>query len=276
VGAFAGDVLALAPWNQPDLVAASRAELKSVYGLDAVSDYLVGRSIAVDPWDTAVAFAVPGARWAPLPTLQTYAAFTKRLDEENAAFLRSAMAPETIVRASPVDEVGKIVSVDGRNPWFESPAAMLESLCRYRSVAISGMWQILERTSSTCGDPVGVSTVSARAGELVPVPTSSSDRDFVIVRIRGLDDSPFGTLRAILWKGVPWYIRVDSEIRYRLIAGTADDGLIMAVPTGVRSTAPFDFGPATRVIQVSAGEDGRGSSAALEFEFLRVPWNQQR
>jgi hypothetical protein len=276
ISSFVEQVDHAVPGHVRTAVTATRDELRAAFGLDEqIVAQLRGKTVAVDPWDAAIGFAYPEIVWSPVPSLQSYVAFTERLDLANAAFLRSPRAPERILRSSSLPEGGVLRPLDGRNPWYESPAAMLESLCRYSDIVAVNRWEVLGRTSSHCDPAEQLSIEVAPAGEAVVVPTEPRQDRFVIVRILGLDSPPIAVARSFLWKGVPWYIVVDRSVRYRLVAATADDGLIMAVPEGRSGNGQFAFGPPTQSISVSAGLDGNESSATLTYEFLSVPWIQR-
>jgi hypothetical protein len=265
----------------------TRAQLRSRYALPPdILTAVAGHRVHIDPNEVALAFAYPEIRWAPLPIFQSYDVVTPALDELNAARLRSSEAPDRIIREfvpwpDPPDVVrqqfgrplrpGEVVplTVDARFRWFESPAATLETFCRYRQVAATPRWQVLERTSASCGPSQPIATVTAQAGTAVPVPQASTDA-FLVVRIHGITGSGRERLKAILYKGTEWYVKLD-DTRYRLVPGTAADGLILAVPPSVDGSYPFAFGAPIRTISVSAGINGRESQASLTYEFQRVP-----
>jgi hypothetical protein len=242
--------------------------------------------VHVDPYLTAVALAYPELRWAPLPIFQSYAAYTTDLDRIDADVLRSAEAPERILRSfraiSHTDLVrsrigrpfvdGEVIpsTVDGRFGWFESPEATLETFCRYRQVAASDRWQALARTGGSCGPPEPLGVVQAKAGEAVTIPAETRPDRFVIVRVRGLQPSLPARVRSALIKGPDWYVVLDGT-RYRLIAATAPDGLLLEVPPAADGTGPFAFGPPIRQMTIRQGASGKDSRAPLTFEFLSVP-----
>ncbi|TMD30110.1 MAG: hypothetical protein E6I94_05280, partial [Chloroflexi bacterium] len=205
----------------------TRERLRAQYRLEPpILAAIVGRTVHVDPWEAGVAYAYPEFRWAPLPVFQSYGAYTPMLDELNTDRLRSPTAPERILRQfQPADSlrveigrplrVGEVlpITVDGRFRWFESPAATLETFCRYRQVAATDRWQVLERTGAGCGAPVTIATVQAAAGTTVPVPEAPAGA-FIIARVYGLNASPLDRLRTILLKSVEWYATLD-DTRYR-------------------------------------------------------------
>jgi hypothetical protein len=261
---------ALVPGNQVAALAQTRQDLAAGYALpDSVLAAVTGHSVHVDGWEAAVVVAYPEIKWDPLPIFQAYAAYTPALDETNAARLRADDGPDRILREDYWFE-GERWAVDHRNRWFESPAAVLETFCRYVEVAASERWQVLARTSRQClpGEPVSV--VTARAGEAIAVPTESRADRFLVARITGFAPGPIGRLRSLLWKGDQWFITVDDS-RYRLVPATAADGLLLAVPPSVVASPPFAFGAPARSLMVTSDVAG-GSDDVLTFEFVSVPW----
>jgi hypothetical protein len=265
----------------------TRDQLQSQYRLEPSALAAIGNhTVHFDPYTTSVAFAYPELHWDPLPVFQSYSAYTAELDRLNADKLRSASAPERILRyfqASTATDLlhywigrplrpGEVLPamVDGKFPWFDAPDATLETFCRYVQTTASDRWQVLARTDRSCGAPEPLTTVSARAGEAVSVPVETRPDRFVIVKIGGLQPSLFGRLRAALYKAPDWFVELD-DTRYRLITGTAGDGLLLAVPPAADGTGVFSFGAPIRTMTVKQGQDGHGSTTPLTFEFLSVP-----
>jgi hypothetical protein len=275
------------PGRADRAVERTRTQLLASYRIEPdVLATLTNHSVHVDPALAAVVFAYPELRWAPLPIFQSYSAYTTDLDRINADVLRSTAAPERILRsfrvASHTDLLrswidrpfvdGEVIpsTVDGRFRWFESPDTTLETFCRYQQVAASDRWQALARTGRSCGPAEPLATVQARAGEIVTIPTETRPDRFVIVRIHGLEPSLLVRIRSALTKGPDWYVVLDGT-RYRLIAGTALDGLLLAVPPAADGTGRFAFGPPIRQMTIKQGAGGKDSRAPLTFEFLSVP-----
>jgi hypothetical protein len=138
-----------------------------------------------------------------VPVLQTYAAYTRRLDEINAAALRSPDGPGGILRQS--------AAIDGKHPLWESPRYQLAMLCRFTQKATDGHWQALVRDADRCAPPRALGRVTAEAGEMVAVPRAGGS--LVIAELRPLpgnqdagDDAPAalcGAARYPLSQGFP-------------------------------------------------------------------------
>jgi hypothetical protein len=278
-----------APWSLAQTTERTQSQLRSRYDLPPnIVAAVASRRVHVDPWETAVVDGYPEIDWRPLPVFQSYSAYTPYLDELNASRLASAEAPDRILRhlsryVSPprwlVPQRGKPLApgeqvirvVDGRFRWFESPAAMLQTFCRYREVTASATWQVLERTGRTCATAEPIASLVVREGETVNVPKESRPDRFVVVRVHGLERTPLDQVRAALYKAREWYVTLSDGVRYRLVAATAADGLILAVPAAADGTAAFAFGTPISTMAIQSGLTGPGSGRSLTYEFLSVP-----
>ncbi|HET7495590.1 MAG TPA: glycosyltransferase family 87 protein [Candidatus Limnocylindrales bacterium] len=276
---------AIVPSRSQQATDRNRARLRALLKVDdralaAIGDW----TVHIDPHFTSVVFAYPELRWDPLPIFQSYSAWTSELDRRNAEMLRSPEAPERILRsfrAAPLtDRTRRLIGrpfrpgeslpsvVDGRFRWFESPAATLEIFCRYRETTASDRWQVLARTNGSCGPPEPLASVTARTGQVVPVPSAPSTDRFVLVKIHGLQPSPLGRIAAVLYKSPDSYVRL-GDTRYRLVADTADDGLILAIPTAAEGSGPFAFGTPIPTISVTT-VGAAGAPLTFEFQTVRL------
>jgi hypothetical protein len=263
------------PWKWSAAEQQTREQLRAGYALEpAILDRLRGYTVHVDPWQTAVLVAWPELRWKPLPVFQSYSAYTSALDSLNAAALRGPNAPQRILRETtavwPGGSVPVPVAIDSRDRWFDGPAAMLETFCRYDEVAATTRWEVLALTSRRCGTPERLATVVAQPGEPVAVPTDPRPGRFVIVRVHGIDDSPLDRVITTLSKSSEWYVTLNGTDKFRLVPGTAGDGLLMATPTSIVRSEGFAFGPPTRSIAI-APRNTVPKPGPLTFEFLSVP-----
>ena len=282
-------VTAVIPSSAQRALEDTRATLRSKYRIDATTlGELTGRTVAIDPTEAGVAFAYPELKWAPLPIMQSYSAYTPGLDRLNADRLASAEAPERILRSVQfVDKPAGWLSrqrgrpllpgesipftVDGRYRWFEAPAAMLQMFCRYRELSSIGTWQVLGLSGRGCGPAEPLGTISAQDGESVKVPVETRPGRFVTVRVHGLEPSLLDRARTALFKADEWYATI-AGVGYRLVAPTASDGLLLAVPPSADGTGPFAFGPPIESISIQPrpGHEHR----TLTYEFESVPLEQ--
>jgi hypothetical protein len=266
--------VSLLPWRWDAAASRTRSQLQAAFKVppDIVAQ-LAGRTVAIEPYLAAVPTAYPGFAWRPEPVFQSYSAYTPYLDELNADLLRSPDRPERILRHfSPRTSVTPTIphDVNARNYWFEAPAATLERLCRYREIAAGATWQLLADTGLACGPSHVISTVAAARGEAVPVPAAPATGDIVIVRVHGLDDGLVGRVRSTLWKGPEWQATLDG-VRYRLVAATAGDGLVLSVPASAQGSVPFQFGNPIRTISIRQRGSSGGGELTYEFEAVPLP-----
>lgn len=269
------------PWRIEDEADLTRQVLRDAYDLPPEVVGAIGdRGLHVDPWEAGVAQAYPELRWLPLPVFQSYSAYTSVLDELDADRLRDEGRPERILReftpwtllgVAPPPGVRTLAhSIDGRFYWFDAPATTLERLCRYDEIVAGERWQVLGSTGRSCGPPTLLSRVEARAGEAVVVPAPPSGDDLVIARVHGVEGGLVERIRTALWEATEWYVRIEGR-DFRLVPGTADQGLVLAVPPAAQGSEPFAFGPRIESIAVRAGKRGDESDDTLTYEFFAVP-----
>jgi hypothetical protein len=269
------------PWRIEDEADLTRQVLRDAYDLPPEVVGAIGdRGLHVDPWEAGVAQAYPELRWLPLPVFQSYSAYTSVLDELGADRLRDEGRPERILReftpwtllgVAPPPGVRTLAhSIDGRFYWFDAPATTLERLCRYDEIVAGERWQVLGSTGRSCGPPTLLSRVEARAGEAVVVPAPPSGDDLVIARVHGVEGGLVERIRTALWEATEWYVRIEGR-DFRLVPGTADQGLVLAVPPAAQGSEPFAFGPPIESIAVRAGKRGDESDDTLTYEFFAVP-----
>jgi hypothetical protein len=266
----------LRPWTWPTAEQRTRDQLQAQYRLEPaiLSALAGGATVHVDPWETAVMAAYPALRWRPEPVFQSYSAYTSQLDELNAAALRADDAPQRILREGEVsltDTSRSVpVTIDGRYRWFDAPAAMLETFCRYDEIAASQRWEVLGPAPRRCGAPEPLATVTAKPGEVVTVPRDPRPDRIVVVRVHGIDDSLLDRALTTIYKASEWYVTLGGIGKYRLVPGTAQDGLLMAVPASIHRSPGFDFGPPIPSISI-AQRDRFPAPGPLTYEFLSVP-----
>ena len=142
--------------------------------LDVVAA-LKGHADHVEPHDTSIIWAYD-LDWRPAPVFQDYAIVTNALDRANADALRGGDRPERILR-----HAGD--RPDGHSAEGEGPEQLQAMICDYRpEVAVPG-WLVLRPAPSRCGPERPIASVSARAGEEIPVPRAPTSRDMVLARM---------------------------------------------------------------------------------------------
>jgi hypothetical protein len=220
-------------------------------------------TVHVASLEAGVAYAY-GLDWDPLPVFQQYTAYTKRLDELNAAKLESASAPERILweNAPAVDPTFVAVrpfpgTIDSRVPAWDSPAEMVQMFCRYRVEQWDERWAILRRSRDRCRPERPLETVSVASNEKVRLPATRRD-EALVVSVDGLEVSGLERLRAFLFRGAKRNA-VLGHYRWNVIPGTAGDGLLLRVPGWADYPGKFALG--SHAATVSFG----GENATLSF-----------
>jgi hypothetical protein len=205
-----------------------------------------------------------GLNLRPEPTLEPYSAYTPALDRLTARMLASARAPELIVHAA----IGSAPAIDGRFATFEAPLATLAILCRYRGVMGQGSWQLLARSPDRCGRPRALGDTTAPWGAPVAVPSADRPDALVLVRVEGAGPSGLERLKALLLRPNRRWISLDGT-RFRLVAATAADGLLLRAPPQEDYRPPFAIAP--NPARIAVGRDGGEPGGRLRYAFLEVP-----
>jgi hypothetical protein len=238
-----------------------RAAMVAALGLSpSMLALLQGHTVAVEPSETSAAWAYR-LHWRPLPVMHSNVAYTRSLDEADADALSGPDAPERILwRREP--------SLDRRLQTFDPPLTRRTMLCRYSPLGSpQPPWLVLGRGANRCGAERAIRSVSAPAGESVPVPAPTDPNAMVIVRIRGAGVGGLELIRSLLFKARFRWVVLDGRKTYRLVPGTAEDGLVLRAPPGGDYPGPFTFAPNAR--QIAVRVDGGGGE--LRYEFSQVP-----
>jgi hypothetical protein len=253
-------MILVVPSRRASVERTAREQLQAHYGLSpsTLSVIRAGRG-HVDPWETTVVWAYD-LGWRPLPVFQAYSAYTRGLDELNAASVR-AERPDWILR----ERVRS--SIDNRNISFESPAAVLATVCHYREVVSDRGWQVLEPAGNRCGPPRTLAALDAGDGDVVDVPRA---RNGGIVLARMVFRETLATrVRTVVYRGPYTSITLDGE-SYRLVADTASAGLLMRAPSDLFPGDGFGLEPSVRRFSFDRSPGG----VTARVEFVEIPIDQ--
>lgn len=252
--------------RRQDLTDSGRLAMRSIYRLDPASlAELRGHSVEIDPWEIGVAWAY-GLDWDPLPAFQSYVAYTGPLDDLNSDELVGGAAPERILRENSnlIDPNFPDDAIDARYAGWDPPRENREILCHYAPMRTTQRWQVLGRVPDRCGEPRPAGSVDAAWGEAVDVPAPHPG-EMIFARIHGAAVSGLEKLRSFLYRSSLRYATIDGgAATYRLIPGTAADGLMLRASPSLVEPAPFARIPQAETIALS-GRDGE-----LTYEFFRV------
>jgi hypothetical protein len=252
--------------RREELIEAGRASMEAIYRLEPRTlAALRGHRVAIEPWEIGVAWAY-GLDWQPLPVFQNYSAYTARLDRINSEALVSPGGPERILR----ENVGLVYpefptrGIDGRFPGWDPPRQARTALCNFAVVQASERWQVLARTPYRCGPSRPLGATEADPGEAVPVPAPAPD-EVVWARVEGVEVSGLERVLAFVAHARTRHAIVNGERSYRLIPGTAADGLMLRSSNGIGGKGAFAQVPQARTIAVTGVGDRQ------RFSFFAMP-----
>jgi hypothetical protein len=244
-----------------DVIAEGRAQVRQESAVpQAMASALRGHCVTAEPDEIAAVWAHPAWRWCPLPVFQSYSAYTPRLDRLNAAAYADARhGPDRVLRQ--VNE-----AIDERNPTWESPAAMLSLLCHFAEIEHSGNFQTLARVPDRCGAERTIAVIHSSLGRTITLPPAPEGA-VMAASIDGLQVAGWERLETLFTRAVPRYVTV-NEATYRVPPGTADDGLVLAVPADADYPAPFNFNMNPHTLRVTV--DGH-SSGPITVRLSAIP-----
>lgn len=254
-----------------ELIQTGRAAMKSTYRLNAqMLAALYGHTVAVEPWEIGAAWAYR-LDWAPLPIFQNYQAYTSKLDHLNAIDVESQHGPERILRENQllVDPEFPTPDLDNRYLGWDPPAQARAVLCHFIPLHTTDRWQVLGRTANRCTQPRYIRSVNASSETAVRVPKAARG-EFVFVRIYGAGVGGLERISTLLLHAQLRTLVVNHRRAYRLIPGTASDGLLLRATGSIAEGGPFSRIPQAKSIAVT------GTSADLRFSFFRVRMRDAR
>jgi hypothetical protein len=259
-------VILFSPSKRAGMIEGARLGMALTYRLEpAILSRLKGHSVDVDPWEIGVAWAYD-LDWSPLPVFQNYSAYTARLDALNAAEISSPSGPERILRENPslVDPTHQSRSIDDRNPAWDPPEQARAILCHFVPLRTTSRWQVLGRIPNRCGRGRSAGTVHADSGEPVRIPEPAKG-EVMFVRIHNAEVHGLERLRNLLYKAEFRIAVLDGSRNFRLIPGTASDGLLLRGPPSLAGRGPFAQIPQARTIALNGPDDD------MRFEFFSMP-----
>lgn len=240
--------------------------MRATYRLDPKTLALLrGRQVAVEPWEIGVAWAY-GLDWQPLPVIQDYLAYTSDLDQLNTDALAGSGRPTAILRQNSAAFPGYEATIDDRFSGWDPPAASRELLCRYRPVGVTPVWQVLYPSHERCGPSRLLRRVTAPTGRPVAVPAAPAGT-VVYVRVHGIGVEGLEAVRNLLYRARERWVTVDDGARWRLVPGTATDGMVVRAAPGVDFPAPFALSPQAHSLSFEL----EGSNRQIELDFYAQP-----
>jgi hypothetical protein len=248
------------------LLEAGRAGMTAIYQLDPRTlAALRGHTVAIEPWEIGVAWAYE-LDWDPLPVFQNYSAYTSGLDRLNTEALLGPGGPERLLR----ENVGLVYpefptrSIDNRFPGWDPPEQARAALCNFSVLRATERWQVLARTPDRCGPSRPLGSVEASPGEAVHVPAPGPG-EVVWARVGGVEVGGLERVLTFLAHARTRHAIVNGTQSYRLVPGTAKDGLMLRSSPGIGGRGAFAQIPQARTIAVS------GAQGEVRFDFFAMP-----
>jgi len=214
----------------------------------AIVAALDGHCVDTEPWEVSVVFAYPTWRWCPIGAMQSYTAYTTALDDLDAAgYANARSGPDRVLRLA-----GAVI--DGRNPGWESPAAMLSLLCHFREIARGGPpWQALARIPDRCGRPRLVATIHSGALDVARIPPEPAG-SVLVAEVHGLQIYRGERIRTLFARAAERSLLINGSADYRVVPDTLGDGLILDVPAAADYAAPFNLSLGVVTIQAEINQ----------------------
>jgi hypothetical protein len=241
-------------------ITADRNNLQLVEAVPlAIVGALDNHCVDTEPAEVSAIFAYPHWRWCPIGVMQSYAAYTTKLDNLDAAgYANPRHGPDRVLRQN--------ATIDGRNPTWESPAAMLSLLCHFREIGRGGPWQALARIPDRCGRPRLLGTVHSDAGDIVQVPAAPRG-DVLVAQVHGLQVHNGELLKTLFARAAERSLMINNAATFRVVPDTLTDGLILDVPRSADYAAPFNFNLAVSTIEAEIDQ----VPVAVSVSFEAVP-----
>ncbi len=258
--------LAIRPGMRQHRIDEARARVQAEFAITPpVLAALQGKSVAIEPWETGIAWAYQ-LDWHPFPVFQSYQAYTSKLDRLNAAALEDPDGPQVLLRTMPAGAVplGGRPGFGARQPYWDPPEQNLATVCNFVPTLTEGTWQVLSRVPDRCGAPEPIGSQEAQPGEVVKVPQAGRN-ELIVLRLQGAEVEGIERLRSLFTRPRERWARLDGgRYGYRLVPGTSGDGLIISVDRSLDGGVDFVELPVFRNIAID------GADGPLTFAFYRI------
>ena len=177
--------------------------------------------VDVYPWQQDVVFAY-GLHYHPRPVIQSYLAYTPKLADLNAAYIRDGQSAENILF--------RVETLNGQYPSLEDASSWPELLTRYDVNRVTGGFVLLKRsTTPRAYHLVPVKETSIRFGESLNLPPATEAPLWAEIKI---DKTFMGTLACLFHKPPNLYLTVylpkGQHLAYSLAPGMARDGFLLS------------------------------------------------
>lgn len=196
---------------------------------DSVLGKVQGKTIDIIPWEFSL---IPGNQlnWKPRPIIQSYSAYTEKLDELNYQSLSQSPRDYLIYHFQ---------SIDDRHPFFDEPKAFSYVVCNYQIDSVNSPFQVpaittnfylLERQKvSRCSPtPLG-ETTNITWDQVYELPTRNSGITRVQVKF---EYSWLGKIIKKIFRIPPVIINVNyldgTQANFRFVQDNSANGVILS------------------------------------------------
>jgi hypothetical protein len=198
-----------------------------------ILDLIGNASVDIYPWDYSY-LAANNLNWQPRPVIQSYAAYTRELDQLNAKHLESEKAPDFILwelrKITRDIHGGTLESIDGRYLLNDEPDALLAMLSRYELAAVQkGIFPVLvykKRANALKSNVKIIQQTKASWNTWIDVPSSGAGIQRATV---DMQRNLTGKIKSFVYKDEAtyvYYMLENGDIRmYRVVPKNAAYGL---------------------------------------------------
>jgi len=188
---------------------------------------LRGKTTDIIPWDISLLYAYD-IDWKPRPVIQSFNAYTSKLDDLNSKHFLKNDSPEFVIY--------KVQSIDGRFPFFDEPSTLRTILCNYRTVGSMGSFWILEKATDNCTKPKLLSTHYTKFNQTINTPSHHSDYLFAKIET---NYNLYGKISDVFYKPPQIRVIINEELNARFIPKTASNGILLSASDKVQNVNPM-------------------------------------
>ncbi|NCS07895.1 MAG: hypothetical protein GPJ07_15590 [Microcystis aeruginosa G13-07] len=196
---------------------------------DSVLEKVQGKTIDIIPWEFSL---IPGNQlnWKPRPIIQSYSAYTEKLDELNYQSLSQSPRDYLIYHFQ---------AIDGRHPFFDEPKAFSYVVCNYQLDSVNSPFQIpaiktnfylLEKQKVSRCSPTSLGeTTNITWDQVYELPTRNSGITRVQVKF---EYSWLGKIIKKIFRIPPVIINVNyldgTQANFRFLQDNSANGVILS------------------------------------------------
>lgn len=204
--------------------------LKQVRLPDEYLNLIGNKTVDIYPWDYSV-IPANNLNWQARPLIQSYATYTRWLDEKNSDFLNSEKAPDYFIwdmqKETPNFYGGNLESLDYRYLLNDEPLFLLEFIRNYKLIANSGRFFLYSKRNNK--PEIIKSSISANEiswNQWIEIP---EHEEKILQACVNFDRNISGKLKSFFYKDEMVYIEMKLENglihKHRIVPKNAEYGL---------------------------------------------------